>query len=1425
MRPRLCALLLVTFVHSVNAQWIYHPTGSNDLLKAVSFSGRNNGFVVGRAYGGYQSLILHTTDGGSTWSRQLPGAAGALNGVFAADSLHVTAVGEGGMVFRSTDGGLSWTVTRPTYALLNGVCFTDVNHGIAVGYSTVPDFYSTILQTTDGGASWIDKHVSTFEPLLAVSFFNHDTGLVVGGAGTAFRTTDGGNSWNLLPATNQSNMYSIAFSSLGIAIAVGDQNVLRSTDLGLSWTASSADNGYLAVSCHGPDTALAVGDKFLRWSTDAGLSWSVFATDVTLYGATVIDGGMGWAAGYPGTILNSVGPGYPPPLPVQVSPDSDDVAVPLEVNNSQSFGRTVRWRFYPYTRFLPPPQPTTPTRYTILLSADSTFAGADGRPYTWTLPDGRLGDTSVFVPHLWPRTTYYWRAGWEVINSGLNPVYSGSWKFTTADYPASTIAWVQQVPQASLEDADRVQNSNGYYSWGDQSSPLNNQFVLLEARCISPPLQLGTLRQWTLIACDTGSSTAPWHEVIMAPSPYLLPSSLAALESLRPGDIVLVQGRVTETPTNNMNSNTSLSLYDLKKIGSSEIPSPPLTASIADFDTGTFGMVRYSRGEKYEGAIVELHNVSVHSVSNASAGTLNLIDALGNTLPTSDLSPWFTLRSHRNPASSYAVPPVGARIDTLRGLIVADGSSYRIAPLLPGDMVLGPQPRAKIVGTIYDDRNHDGHYSPTDRGISSWTVSITGRVATNLVTDAQGNFSLSGLDSGTYSLSITAPLNWTLESPRILTVRLGPADSSAGNNFLCSYPWNSISGTVYRDWNENGTRDPGEPGVKGLTVRFDGSNFDTTLTDSTGAFLLSAAPGPSTVSLSLPQSWEQITPLLNAGYSGDVQTYSESYPGRDFGVRPSPQKIRIAVSVNDADSLNDQRFVWFGIRPGASYGIWGTDPRSRPYDFSEGEFEIPPQSYGVFDARFEDPSGSLSRFGYGSWTDIRDFFSPAETDSFRLTFRPGYFSGGDYPMTITWSREDFVKNFSGAALLVPPGGSPVDMKVSGSARITNPAIIGVTIVTKGPNLPGALARSWQMVSLPQKLAKSAISYLYPSSAGTAFFYDHGAYQLRDSVSPGSGFWLKYSPLIDSLLLTGTSRNLDTITVSAGWNLIGSLSSSVDYRSATSIPAGIIGSYFFGYSRGYTIADSLRPLRGYWVRMKDAGKIVLNASPAGLKVSEILNRCYSLLIKNPSGDECRLYVTDSLADSQDFSLPPAPPGESFDARFASGRMLESLGSASEKTFALRVTSAPVSLEWSAPAMSFRPLHASLKSGSRVTALGEGKEVFVKNSQELFVKVSRGAYPEKFSLGQNYPNPFNPSTSIPFSLQSRAKVSITIYDLLGREVKVLVNEFFDGGEHETVWDGAGRRGDPVSSGIYFCRMTAVVTTDGSSFARTLKMVVVR
>ena len=99
------------------------------------------------------------------------------------------------------------------------------------------------------------------------------------------------------------------------------------------------------------------------------------------------------------------------------------------------------------------------------------------------------------------------------------------------------------------------------------------------------------------------------------------------------------------------------------------------------------------------------------------------------------------------------------------------------------------------------------------------------------------------------------------------------------------------------------------------------------------------------------------------------------------------------------------------------------------------------------------------------------------------------------------------------------------------------------------------------------------------------------------------------------------------------------------------------------------------------------------------------------------------------------------------------------------------------------------------------------------------VKQNSQPREFTMGQNYPNPFNPSTTINVMLAIRSDITLTLYDVLGREVRRFVYEQVPPGVQQFVWDGKDEQGRSVASGVYLYRLNA------SGYSQTKKMLLVR
>jgi hypothetical protein len=107
----------------------------------------------------------------------------------------------------------------------------------------------------------------------------------------------------------------------------------------------------------------------------------------------------------------------------------------------------------------------------------------------------------------------------------------------------------------------------------------------------------------------------------------------------------------------------------------------------------------------------------------------------------------------------------------------------------------------------------------------------------------------------------------------------------------------------------------------------------------------------------------------------------------------------------------------------------------------------------------------------------------------------------------------------------------------------------------------------------------------------------------------------------------------------------------------------------------------------------------------------------------------------------------------------------------------------------------------------------------NAGEKLVLV-RYAGPAIFALDQNYPNPFNPVTTIQYQLPTDSKVSLRVYDVIGREIVVLVKEERPAGYHDVQWNAAG-----VASGVYFYRIEVAPLNGGGTFQNVRKLIILK
>ncbi len=274
--------------------------------------------------------VWRSADGGSTWTWILDGL-GSLPAVWsigAADPQAAWVVGPGGMLLQTSDAGLSWIQRmNGTATSLYDIVMRDERYGLAAGH----DGY--LLRTTNGGALWETQKLEVTgqifgrdEYLRAVSIVDDQFAVTAGPGGTVFRTQDGGATWESIGYPELPGLYfieDVEFVSRTEGWLVGlDQDlghtrsVYRTTDGGDTWTPGMSQNSYMfAVDFVGRERGwiATIGPLYFR-TTDAGASWTsgllpAYFTTPTVSDMEFADENVGWAVGWDGFVARTTNGG------------------------------------------------------------------------------------------------------------------------------------------------------------------------------------------------------------------------------------------------------------------------------------------------------------------------------------------------------------------------------------------------------------------------------------------------------------------------------------------------------------------------------------------------------------------------------------------------------------------------------------------------------------------------------------------------------------------------------------------------------------------------------------------------------------------------------------------------------------------------------------------------------------------------------------------------------------------------------------------------------------------------------------------------------------------------------------------------------------------------------------------------------------
>lgn len=282
---RATLLQLCTFLPVLlSGQWTFQPAPLNDRYDDLYFLNADTGWACG---GG--GRIVRTHNGGAFWQVVLD-QPGYLRSIEFSDAQHGICGSLDSLVYRTTDGGETWTEISDQLAQpVQGICglsapTPDIFYGSGVVFT--PAF---VVKSTDAGATWSHTDMSAHtEMLIDVLFFNADTGLATGGSWSndqgmqILRTTDGGATWTQVLSTGTGNEWGWKLQSPdGIHVfasievwnpATVPTRIARSSDSGQTWTIDTVGPGAFRLQGIGFLTPQIgwTGDEYLFRSDDGG---------------------------------------------------------------------------------------------------------------------------------------------------------------------------------------------------------------------------------------------------------------------------------------------------------------------------------------------------------------------------------------------------------------------------------------------------------------------------------------------------------------------------------------------------------------------------------------------------------------------------------------------------------------------------------------------------------------------------------------------------------------------------------------------------------------------------------------------------------------------------------------------------------------------------------------------------------------------------------------------------------------------------------------------------------------------------------------------------------------------------------------------------------------------------------------------------
>jgi len=312
----LILFIFTSFASAQSPQWTTLPNSPLSGLRfdGVEFTDLNTGYIINGAAG----HMFKTTDAGNSWDTLLKinGSSFRSLGFFDSNIGIIGTINEdtNKLMFRTTNAGLNWNYVnnfdgkRP-----KGICGISIvtnNIAYACGRYSGP---AGVVRTTDAGETWsvVFNDTSLATNLIDCYFWSQDSGIVVGGHGTAWTTTfsvvlltvDGGQSWQRVYKSTRANEYcwKISFISRNTGYVSIEKSsfILKTTNAGQNWIDMFAVSGYIqqGIGFLNESTGWLGGSNTTYETTNSGNSWHLASWGQRLNKIIFLNDTIGYAAG------------------------------------------------------------------------------------------------------------------------------------------------------------------------------------------------------------------------------------------------------------------------------------------------------------------------------------------------------------------------------------------------------------------------------------------------------------------------------------------------------------------------------------------------------------------------------------------------------------------------------------------------------------------------------------------------------------------------------------------------------------------------------------------------------------------------------------------------------------------------------------------------------------------------------------------------------------------------------------------------------------------------------------------------------------------------------------------------------------------------------------------------------------------------